>query len=67
MITQQLIEEKVKMLQDGFAPSQIRKEIFTYVLEQCYGVTTFDAMIDIAMDTYGKVIHEIVEQQQKQQ
>lgn len=55
------------MLQDGFAPSQIRKEIFTYVLEQCYGVTTFDAMIDIAMDTYGKVIHEIVEQQQKQQ
>jgi len=54
--TLEFINQKTKMINDGYSREQIRSECLTFVMRQSVGVQTLDRMIHRSMELYAEII-----------
>lgn len=50
------INEKVKMIKDGFELSQIRSEVWHYLLNEHCTSLRLDSIIDRSMELYAEIV-----------
>lgn len=50
------IEQMAKKSKEGFSFEQIRTQVFYYVLRECAGIMTLDAIVMRAMELYAEIV-----------
>ena len=50
------INQKVKMIKDGFELSQIRSEVWKYLLNKHCTSLRLDSIIDVSMELYAEIV-----------
>jgi hypothetical protein len=50
------IAQKVKMLKEGFSHSQIRGEVWSYLLKEYCNTMRLEGIIDVSMTVYADIL-----------
>ena len=51
------INQKVKMLKEGFSESQIRGEVWSYLLKEYCNTMRLEAIIELSMEVYAEILN----------
>jgi hypothetical protein len=50
------INQKVKMLKEGFSESQIRSEVWSYLLKEYCNTMRLEGIIELSMTVYADIL-----------